>query len=103
MAGKSAKRFWLSAVCERKVSSTTKPSRARRSAGSSTCRSGLLPQVSSAFCQVAGVPGVPTARPLVTASSNGIGFPFSRKSEESALRGAVSRPSIVSTRWVRAS
>lgn len=63
----------------------------------------LLPQASSAASQVAGVPGVPTPRPLVTAASKAIGAPFSRKSEESALRGAVSRPSIVCTVRVRAS
>ncbi|RBL85226.1 hypothetical protein DDE05_18525 [Streptomyces cavourensis] len=96
-AGKSAKRAWLAAVCERKVSSTTKPSRARRSAGFSSVRRDLVPQASSARSQVAGVPGAPTERPLVTPSSNGMGLPSSRKREASALRGAVSRPSMVRT------
>ncbi|CAO0834543.1 hypothetical protein SMICM17S_10350 [Streptomyces microflavus] len=96
-AGKSANRAWLEAVWERKVPSTTKPSRARRSAGFNSVRRDLEPQVSSARSQVAGVPGVPTPRPLVTPSSNGMGLPFSRKRAASALRGAVSRPSIVCT------
>ncbi|CAM5568759.1 hypothetical protein SFUMM280S_04570 [Streptomyces fumanus] len=52
---------------------------------------------SRAFSQVAGVPGVPTARPLLTASANGIGLPSSRNSPASAVRGAVSRPSMVRT------
>ncbi len=85
------------------MSSTTNPSRASRSAGSSSRPSGLLPHASSAFSQVAGVPGVPTPSPLVTASLKGIGFPSSRKSEGSALRGAVSRPSMVPTLPVLAS
>lgn len=97
VSGKSANLAWFPSVCERNVESTTKPSRARRSAGFSSLPSDLLPQASRAVSQVAGVPGVPTPRPLVTASAKASGFPFSRKSEESALRGAVSRPSMVST------
>ena len=62
VAGKSLNRAWLASVCERNVSSTVKPSRASRSAGRSTEPRRLLPQVSSAVCQVAGVPGVPDAQ-----------------------------------------
>lgn len=97
MSGKSANRSWLDSVWERKVSSTVKPSFANRSAGLSSCFRDRLPHASSAVSQVAGVPGVPTLRPLVTASANGIGLPFSRKSELSADLGAVSRPSTVCT------
>ena len=71
MSGKYRKRVSLAAVCARKVSSTVKPSRASRSAGFRTAPRPRLPQVSSARCQVAGVPGVPTPRPLLTASANG--------------------------------
>lgn len=97
VSGKFLKRAWLDSVCERKVASTVNPSRAIRSAGFRTLPSRLLPQLSSAVCQVAGVPGVPTLSPLVTASAKASGRPFSRKSPESADSGAVSRPSIVCT------
>ena len=52
---------------------------------------------------MAGVPGTPTESPLVTASSNGIGCPFSTKESSRIRSGAVSRPSMVCTRCVRAS
>ena len=57
VSGKSANLAWLPSVCERNVESTTKPSRARRSAGFSSLPSDLLPQASRAVPQVAGVPG----------------------------------------------
>ncbi len=68
-----------------------------RSAGFSRVPSRLLPHWSSAFCQVAGVPGVPTLRPLLTASAKASGLPFSVNRSASALSGAVSRPSMVCT------
>jgi hypothetical protein len=98
VSGKSANRAWFEAVCDRNVSSTVKPSFARCSAGWSTCPSDRLPQARSAPSQVAAVPGAPTLRPLVTASSNGSGFPFSSRNRPGpADAGAVSRPSIVWT------
>ncbi|CAM5737584.1 hypothetical protein STENM223S_07463 [Streptomyces tendae] len=97
MSGKERNRCSLEAVWERKVSSTVKPCRASRSAGSSTVASFRVPHRSSAACQVAGVPGVPTDRPLVTASAKGSGLPSSVNSFSSAVSGAVSRPSMVRT------
>ncbi len=97
VSGKKRNRCSLEAVWERKVSSTVKPSRASRSAGFRTEDSVRLPHRSRAVCQVAGVPGVPTARPLVTASAKASGSPFSVKRFSSAVSGAVSRPSMVRT------
>ena len=47
-----------------------------------------------------GVPGTPTPRPLVTRSANGIGSPVagSMKLSSAKAAGAVSRPSMVTTR-----
>ncbi len=103
VAGNALNRCWFCAVWSWKVRSTTKPCRASRSAGRSTSPRFLFPHLSSAACQVIGVPGTPTDRPLVTASSNGIGLPFSTNRSSRAEFGAVSRPSIVSTLPVRAS
>jgi hypothetical protein len=94
----SAKRSALSAVCSLNVSSTTKPRRARRSAGASASASERVPQVLRARAQVFGVPGTPTDRPLLTASSNGIASPFSVNELRLMSSGAVSRPSIVRMR-----
>src|SRR5690606_11324212 len=77
VAGKSRNRSSFSAVCSRKAASTKKPRRASCSAGRSTSDRLLVPHLSSACCHVSGVPGTPTLSPLVTASSNGIGCPFS--------------------------
>ena len=90
----ASKRGSFSAVCSRKVSSTTNPRAASRAAGSSSRRRLRLPHRSSAVSQVASVPGTPTDRPLVTSSA--------KVNPSKAVRGidsgAVSRPSIVVTR-----
>jgi len=55
---------------------------------------------------VAGVPGTPTDTPLVTSSGvNRYGSPVEGSMNASCGIdfGAVSRPSIVCTRWLRAS
>jgi hypothetical protein len=94
----------LSAVCCRKVSSTTKPSSASVIAPCSASDIGMVPNSSSARSQVDGVPGVPTESPLWTASWNGSGVPSSaRKASAPIASGAVSRPSIVETSPVPAS
>ena len=98
------KRAALSWVCLAKVSSTTKPWSATRIAGCSTCAKLRVPQRSSACAQVAGVPGTPTDKPLVTASAKGNGCPVagSMKAVGRIAAGAVSRPSRVTTRWLAA-
>ena len=67
----SANRAALSAVWSWKVWSTTKPRRATAAAGASELASERVPQRRSAVSQVAGVPGTPTDRPLVTALVEG--------------------------------
>jgi hypothetical protein len=74
-----------------------------RIAGRSAWRSETVPQRSSAPSQLPGVPGTPTDSPLVTASSKGIGWPFSTNESVRIRCGAVSRPSIPLTRLRRAS
>ncbi len=100
VSGKSLNRAWLSAVWSWKVWSTVKPRSAIRRAGSSASAKLRRPQRPTAVSQVAGEPGTPTDRPLVTASAKGRGLPSSRNSELSAVREAVSRPSMVCTRPV---
>ena len=100
VAGKAAKRAALLAVWSWKVWSTTKPRSATRMAGSSSLPSGRVPWSRSARCQVARVPGTPTPRPLVIRSADGIGAPVagSMKLSSPKAAGAVSRPSMVTTR-----
>ena len=64
----ASKRTLFSSVCWRNVGSTTKPWRATRIAGRKVRPSDIVPQRSSARCQVARVPGTPTETPLVTSS-----------------------------------
>ena len=98
-------RVWLSRVCPRKVSSTTKPRSAIRVAGRRACFRLSEPQRRRALSQVAGVPGTPTLTPLDTRSANAYGLPVagSTKASSGMAAGAVSRPSRVETRPVEAS
>lgn len=101
--GNAANLAALFAICVWNVGSTTNPLRARFSAGFRVFASDRVPHLRSASDHVAGVPGTPTLSPLVTASLNGSGWPFSTKRFASADFGAVSRPSKVWTRPVLAS
>jgi hypothetical protein len=100
----SRKRAAFASVCDRNVSSTTKPRFAIRIAGRSTSRIDFVPHIRSARSQVSGVPGTPTDRPLLTTSLKFIGSPLLSRNDVSVMRiGAVSRPSMVRTRPDRAS
>ena len=79
------------------VWSMTYPSLATRIPGCSACASVIVPYLSSASAQVAGVPGTPTDMPLKRASLNGSGAPFSQKEVGVIATVAFSRPSIVVT------
>ena len=104
VSGSCRNRASLSAVCWRKVSSTTKPCRASRVAGCSASASESVPNSSSARSQVRGVPGVPTDSPLVRTDSNGSGAPVASVRERAVIEsGAVSRPSMLVTSPLSAS
>ena len=104
VAGNCRNRASLSRVCWAKVSSTTKPSRASSSAGSSSSASGRVPSWRAARAHRAGVPGTPTERPELTTVAKSSGAPdASVKTSSSKLAGAASRPSSVVTSPVRAS
>ena len=64
----------------------------------SASASEIVPYLSSAFAQVATVPGTPTDRPLKRASVNGSGAPLSQKDVGVIAADARSRPSIVTIR-----
>src|SRR3954454_1695094 len=84
-------------VWSKNVWSMTKPVFATRMPGCSTWARLIVPYLSSASSQVAGVPGTPTDRPLQRASLNGSGAPFSQNDVGVIASGAVSRPSSVVT------
>src|SRR2546425_13123315 len=65
--------------------------------GCNACASVIVPYLSRASAQVAGVPETPTAMPLKRASLNGSGAPFSQKDVGVIAAVAFSRPSIVVT------
>src|SRR5438876_9192532 len=65
--------------------------------GCNACARVIVPYLSSASAQVAGVPGTPTDMPLKRASLNGSGAPFSQKDVGVIAAVAFSRPSIVVT------
>ncbi len=106
VSGNAAKRALLSSVWLRNVSSTTNPLRASSIDGASVRARERVPNRLSAESHVARVPGTPTATPDETSSGvNLYGLPVAGSMNASCVMpaGAVSRPSIVLTRWVRAS
>lgn len=104
VSGNRRNRSAFAAVCAWYAASTTNPRRARCSAGASSAPRLRLPKRRAASSQTAGVPGTPTDRPDDTTSANGSGVPSGFVNTVGVnVAGAVSRPSIVLTRRLRAS